>query len=437
MPGVVDRLIGLADGSYVDRVACDAAFERMSRRDAVGDRLHLLFAGLGLFAVFGPTTVTEIAFAPLLVFFFVRVVNAGRVWVHGFGQPVPLCAYALAAWLGITLLWSPDRAAGLEEISQLRWLVLLALIYPAIRERSVLVHALAYGLIVATVAQLLSATPVLAGAFPNRHPTRVSGWWDPVVAGSIQVGAVGLFLPAGVWGLGRARGVGVMGLALSLGGLVATGTRGAWIAGALLLLIAGPVALRRASRRAAVAGVVAALLGVVAAGVVFGPRLAVRVGQARQEFAAAADGDLSTPTGERMAVMRRAWETGLARPLRGGGAGCVGADGDWPGSPDGGAPLRHAHSMPLQLFATGGVPAVLLGGLLVAVALRNAWRARPTDSRRALEAGLPWAVLGVVLAGLFDSVLVNAQTAAVLGAFAALSPAYWPGGPARAEARGS
>lgn len=429
-------LFAFADARYIDRPACDAAVARMHARDGIGDRVHLWLACLGLFLLSGPMTVTELAFAPLGVFFFVRVFNTAPVWIHAAAQPAVLCAAALAGWLGVTLLWTPDVAQGLDEIGRLRWFLLTPLIYPAIEHRQRLVLALALGLMAATVAQLLSGFPGLHPPFPLRHPGRVSGWWQPVVAGSIQCGAVGLFLPGALAGAGRARVVGVTGLALSLVGLLATGTRGAWLAAVLFLLVAVPCVLRRADRpvrRRALVFAAGAAVALVGAGIVFRAGVLLRVEQARTELAAAIGGDLDSPTGARIAVMIESLEAGGSHLLGGLGAGAISTMmGDGFGPDHAGAGMDHAHSTPAHLLASGGLPALALGGLLFFVMLRNGVRAAPTihgspDPARALERGLPYALAALGCAGLFDAVLINTQTCALIGALAALSPGYAPG----------
>jgi len=427
---IVQSLIGFLDGSYVDRSACDAGFGRMHARDAIGDRIHLALACLGLVLLCGPSTVTELAFAPLLVFFFVRTFNTFPVWIHGVGQPAVLAAALLFAWLAITLLWSEDPQQGITELNRMRWFGLVPLVYPVIERRGVLVHALAVGLMLATAAQLLSAVPVVRELFPFRHPGRVTGWWSPVVGGTIQVGAIGLFLAPALVGAGRARWLGVVGLALSLSGLLASGTRGAWVSAAALLLIAVPLLLWRCGprvRRSAGMVLAAVCVAGLIAGFVFRDGITLRVDQGVEEIRSALDGEYATPTGARIAVMRMAVGEGLSAPLGGRGAGSVLALAiERFGEDEPAFRLAHAHSTPAHLLVTGGVPAVLLGGLLFAVLLRNAWKNAPDDPRRALELGIPLAVLGLVLASAFDVVLINMQVAALLAALAALAPAYIP-----------
>lgn len=419
-----------ADGAYIDRRACDAAFARMHRRDPLGDRIHLILACLGLAALFGPPTVTEIALAPLAVFYFVRALNTAPAWIHGFGQPSVLAALALFGWFAVTLAWSPDPDQGWAELNRMRWFLVLPLVHPAIERRPVLAAGMAAGLIVASIAQLLSGFGPFQGMFEARHPGRITGWWDPVVCGSIQVGAVGLFLPAALRGVGRTRAVGVMGLTLALLGLLASGTRGAWISGAGLLVVATVLVLRGAparTKRSAMILAAALLVGAGGAGVIWRDGISVRVSQAVDEIRAAGDGAFDSPTGARIAVMHLGVETGLTPPFVGAGAGSVRTlASDRFGADSTAAYLAHAHSTPAHLLATGGVPALLLGGLLAWVLLRNAFRGTADEHPGSIVRGVPYAILGLVFASVFDVVLINMQVAAFLGALAALVPAYAP-----------
>lgn len=417
----------VAAGPWIDRPACDAAFGWMHAVDPRGDRLHLAAACLGMFLLAGPVTVTELAFAPLLVVFLLRWKSAGPVWIHGFGQPAVLVALGLMAWTGLSLAWSADRAQGLDELARLRWFLLPGLVFPAIAGRGPMVRALAAGLFVAGLAQLASGLGPLAPLFETRRPGRISGWWDPVVAGSVQCGAAGLFLAPALRGSGRGRWCATAGLAVAVAGVVASGTRGAWIACALLLLAGGIAAVRGASARTRRAAIGAGLAGcLLAAGVAVAQRegLAVRLTQARAELEAAAAGDLNTPTGGRLAVMGLAVEAGLRRPWGLGAGGLQPAATERFGPAHAASGLAHAHSSPLHLFGTLGLPGLALGGLLAWVMLRNALDAGALPG--SLESGLPYAAAGVLLAGAFDAVHLNTQTCALLGALAALSPAYRP-----------
>ncbi len=432
-------LVRFLDGHYVDRDACDRAFLRMHRRDRIGDRLHLGFACLGLICMFGPVTLTEIAFAPLLVFFLVRVFNTFPVWIHGFGQPVGLLGILLAGWMMISLNWSGDPFLGWGEISELRWFVLVGLIFPVIEQRKVLTSAMAIGIALGQIAQVFDAFDGFGIKWlelaVHHQPNRLGGWWHPVVGGAMLVGALGLHLPSMLFGVGRARL-----LALVLGsiagiGIIATGTRGAWIAGVLLVIFA--IGFGALTKRIRPKRVLLIVLGVV---VVSGVGLAVmhksvgeRVSVTRTELTQIIDGDYDSMTGLRVKMGLVAIDAGLSHPIIGVGAGGYQA---WSKEhePDLIMPVHaHAHNSALHAWSTLGLVGVLLWGALITSMLRSSWRiweADGSDGRPDYSGlGPMFAIVGLLLASLTHSLQVSTQTAAMLAVLAGLSPAYVPDHP--------
>jgi O-antigen ligase len=421
---------GFLDGHYVDRAACDAAFLRMHQRDRIGDRVHLFLAFFGIIALFGPVTVTELAFAPLAVFFVVRVLNTFPVWIHGFGQPVVLSMLALAGWMMISLRWSGDPSLAWGEIGELRWLLLIGLLYPVIEKRGMLIAALCIGVLLGQLAQLAEVfngfgIEPLAGVV-SQYPGRISGWWHPVVGGSILVAALGLHLPAAVIGRGRWRGLGVLGSSITLVGIVAIETRGAWIAAVLLVVSAFGFALFTKRLRWK-QGMLIALVGaitVASAGWVMRDALADRIGETRAEITQIIDGQYDSYTGARVRMGQLAIEAIESHPIVG-----VGAGGyqHWASTHDPDADVHaHAHNALLQIWSTLGLVGVVLWALVLATIWRSAWRLWDQTPSGVYRLGPAFALLGLMLVSLTDSVEINTQTAALLGLLAALSPAQRP-----------
>lgn len=422
-----------ADGAYIDRDACDAAFERMHRQDPIGDKIHLLLAMAGLICLLGPVTVTEIALAPMLVFFAVRVFNTLPVWIHGFGQPVVLLGLVLAAWMFLTLNWSGDPALGREEIGQLRWLALAGLLFPVIEHRTKLIVALCIGIALGQIGQILDVfngfgiEPI--AKLVENHPGRYSGWWHPVVGGSILVAAMGLHLPAALLGKGRAGLWGRVGFVASGLGVLATASRGAWLAAVAMVLIALVMALairRIALKRVLLATGAALLLLAVGAWLMRAP-LTARIEETRDEIHAINQGDYTSYTGLRVRMAQLATQAIAEHPIAGVGAGgyeswCDQTD------PTAGA-HAHAHNAALHAGATLGLVGLGLWGLIVVVMVRGAWRYGDEPGQSPYALGPLFAIVGLLLASLTDSVQINAQTAALLGVLAALSPALAPGHP--------
>lgn len=427
------RIRGLIDGSYIDRNACDAAFERMHLRDAIGDRIHLVFAFLGIVCLFGPVTITEIALAPLAVFFVVRVFNTLPIWIHGFGQPVSLAVIALAIWMILSLQWSGDPSLGWEEIAQLRWFLLAGLLFPVIEKRIVLIFAMCLGVAIGQLAQILDAVngfgiPLLADLVEN-HSGRISGWWHPVVGGSLLVGGLGLHLPAALLGAGRSRVFGVLGSLAVVIGIIATGTRGALIAAALLLVISAVFALFikriRVKNFIFLAGL--ALIVVVVAGLVMRSAIESRLDETRAEVREIMNGQYDSYTGLRVRMAQLALDAGSQHPIGG-----VGAGGyqHWANQqdPDSGA-HAHAHNSVLQIISTLGGIGLFLWTMIIVIMIRSAWRIWDRDVEGVYGLGPMFAIIGIVLASITDSIQINAQTAAMLATLAALCPSYRPNHP--------
>ncbi len=431
----------LLDGGWVERDRAAAAFERMHRRDAIGDKIHTALACLAAFGLAGPTSAVEIAYLPLLVFFFVRVVNAGPTWIHWLGQPVMLGALALAAWQAISLAWSGDRWLGLDHLGSLRWLAIGVLFWPVIERRRAIVAAFALGMLAGNASQLAHAVGTAAQidwlTFP-RAKFRNSGWWDPVVGGSLLTAALGLHVPAAILARGGARWLALAASGVTLAGILATGTRGAWIAAAGLIAISAAwgawTALRANAwtvRGTLARGAVLALVLAVAGGGVWltaGDTITRRYDKAREEISAAFRGDDDSDTGARISMIYWATRAFGDRPISGVGTGGYRA---WvEDRADGTNVHDHAHNAPLHIAATTGVVGLALAGYVVLVALRAGLARFPvTPGARgwnAFDAGPVFAIVGLLLAGLFDGVHLNTQTAAVLGLMLGLCPVWRP-----------
>ncbi|MBL4591622.1 MAG: O-antigen ligase family protein [Phycisphaerales bacterium] len=430
-PGRLGWLVRRVDGSYIDRSACDAAFVRMHRQDAIGDRIHLIFACIGCVGLLGPQTVLQIAMAPLVVFFVVRILNTFPIWIHGFGQPAVLVTLALAGWMGVTLLWSGNIPLGLEEISKLRWMLLVGFLYPIIEKRTVLIWALLVGFGLAMLAQVVDAFDgfgyePLAEYFWH-DPKRISGWYQPVVGGSLFVAGLGLVLPSALFDRGRLRVFSIGASSLMAVSIIATGSRGAWIAMVLLAIVIvsfGVLTKRVRVRTLLSFGCLSAIV-LVAVFAVGGSTIRDRATQAQSEIADAFNGQYNSDTGARIRMAQLAARATLEHPIGG-----VGAGGykQWarPLAPEEVLIHDHAHNTPLQLSATTGLVGLGIAGLLVLVLLRNGKNAANRFGASGFAIGPVFGIVGLAMVSMTDVVLINAQTAALLGMLAALSPAYVP-----------
>lgn len=402
----------------------------MHRRDGVGDRIHLLFACLGLIFLFGPVTVTEIAFAPLAVFFFIRVLNTFSLWIHGFGQPTVLIAIALACWMMISLNWTPDSANGWDEISELRWFLLVGFVYPVIEHRKLLIFSMCIGIGFGMFAQLFDAfdgfgVSWIADLVEN-HPNRIAGWWHPVVGGGVFVAALGICIPPAFAGEGRTKILSRAMLILSGASLIATGTRGAWIAGFVLVLLSILyVIVTHKINKKQVALIALVSVGLITIAAVMLPdSVQSRINETRDEIQEFFDGRFDSYSGIRVQMAQTAIEEIANNPIVG-----VGAGGyqQWAINENPESVVHaHAHNGVLQIWSTLGVVGVTLWGMLLISMLRGAWLSwdRVRDGIWGLSPLV--AILGFMFASITDSIHINTQTAAMLGALAALCPAYRP-----------
>ncbi len=418
----------------------DALFQRLRARDPFGHRLHLAFAlAVCVLAAF-PTTWLEWAWWPCLAVCSVRMFSHHRilgplVWEW----PVRL-TIAWVAWGAASLLWTAGtREAWLAEWGVARYALLIPALWPVMNERRWLIAAIAAGVLVGNLTQAGHAIGRAADipwlTWP-RFEDRNSGWWDPVVGGSILCAALGLHLPGCILGRSlRERATGAAFCAVTVAAIAATGTRGAWIGAAAVitisLLIAGLRLLRggdeqrvdanpaRAARSVLIVAVLAVVCG-AAAWLAAGDTISRRVREAREEVSRAMEGDYSTFTGARLAMWGWAGRAFAAHPVLGVGEGgykawvqreAHRAAGGSPGRSPRPEVHAHAHSMPLHAAATtGAVGAALLGGLVLACA-RNGLRTHRAGLAWGYDAAPALAMIGLLCAGFFDSIQVNQQTA--------------------------
>lgn len=407
-----------------------ARFEYQRSHDRLGYTLHVWAAAATLFLITGPTTVTEIAMAPLALVVLIRLPGIWRMMLPLGAAWVVRLSLTWAAWWALSLAWSADVGQGIEEVGTLRFALVGVLIWPVLDRRRLLCGALAAGFLAGNVSQLGHAIGAHWGidviTWP-RLPDRNSGWWDPVVGGSLLCAALGLHVPGALLATGRTRIVRGGCVLVTLAGLFATGTRGAWLGAAALLVICGVAALwlrgrelresMGSSRAVMVVGVAGVI--VLGAGLWLGPGVARRAERGYAEVAAALrEKDFSSDTGARLLLNWWAVQATGEHPARG-----VGAGGYRPWVVDHLRSLgidpatrklhAHAHNALLHAAATTGVVGA---GLLTTLVLCGLGSGRPRRGETwGADAGPAAALLGLVLVSVFDTVQVNAQTAAVLG----------------------
>jgi len=434
-PGPKSVLRRAYAGQLID-VSAAFAQERFGRVGIheFGYRVHVAFAMLFCFLLAFPMSVVELAGIPLWIIWAIRTWMVWRVSLLSFVEPMYVAIGAWAAWQFASLGWSGDPALGFDQLGALRWVWTFFVLYPVLDQRRALIISMACGFLFANGVQALHAIGAQVGweaVTFGRMPDRISGWWQPVVAGSLLTGALGLHLPAAIMGRGRVQILACLGAGVTLLGVFATGSRGAWLASAALMAISlgiGVATIRPSSRRwrVVIVGGVIALAVAGVAWLVVGDSIARRAALAREEIAGAIEHkQFTSDTGARLLMWWWALEAMGEHPVIGVGAGGYRA---WVEShlaeqgidPADRATHDHAHSTPLQIGATTGLVGLGIGAILLAVAMRGALTGLTRDTLGSYDAGPAFAIVGLMLAGLFDPVHINAQTSAFLFTFFAI-----------------
>ncbi len=417
----------------------DALFASQRSGDRIGHRIHLLLAAGGCFFAGWETSFAEWAMLPVLICFLVRMTGQHKVLEPLAFDRVVRLWLAFGTWLGVSVLWSYANGPKewLTDVQSMRFFVLPLILWPVLDRRAWLIGALAAGIACGQISQFVHLAGIVMHTswMPfHRMPGRISGWWDPVVGGSVLCAGLGLWLGAALYA--RTTRVHLIGMAGSLATVVCialTGTRGAWIGAALLLGIAAWILVRRTRFRAAALGAVIAIvlvggtLGIGACVYVMSvrdpatlPGIAQRLRHGIDEVRGAGDPrGYETDTGLRLAMWKWGWAALRTHPLIGVGAGgykpWVRAQSEEQavalGAPAGAAPHvhSHAHSWYVHTFATLG----MIGGSLLLWLIGRTFVAgiRGPVGAGWFAQGPPLALAGLACAGLFDSITVNQQTA--------------------------
>jgi len=413
--------------------------------DPKAARVYLWAAMIAAAALLGPTTMTEWAGLPLLLCTIARLrttLNAAR-WAMV--QPLYIALALFCIWQWTSLAWSPDVREGIKQAGATRWIWFYPLFFPVLRHRRMLIAAAMTGFLIGNATQLAHALgqalhiPALTW---NRLPGRNSGWWDPVVGGTLLSGALGLHLASLFFCAGRGRVLGLLGTAITLLAIFATGTRGAWIASigliaiTLILFTVKPHSSQREQHpragRVALALLVAGLF-IATSVLALGSGVRHRLEQASSDLTAAIkDKNFSTDTGARLMMAWWGVQALGEHPVAGVGAGGfrawsaakLRAQGIDPASRDLHA---HAHNALLHAGATTGLIGLGLALAIACYGIRNAWREGTLHAQGwPSELGPMLALIGLFLVSAFDTIHVNSQTSALLFLLLALSPGVTP-----------
>ncbi|MCH2132412.1 MAG: O-antigen ligase family protein [Phycisphaerales bacterium] len=366
--------------------------------DPLGHRVHVALAGAFAFVLpLGMVPIAkDVILIALAVYTLLRLPKIHRCFHPFWRDPLTWLILAWPAWFGLSLLWSPSPAFGVEESRVLRMLLLLPLLWPVLGHYHVIIGAFVMGCGVIVLFQLGQVLGL--PGFTVDIQGRADAAMQPILAGAFLVTAATWLLSGVLHWRGRRGAAIAAGLIVIVVGLVLTGSRGPWvslaIAGTLLVLttvLLVPPARRRVAAlgglaTVAVAGVV--LLDIVLLSGQFTNPIRARVETALVETDASA-GDAHyemelggwhrTPVGYRLLVWEAATQVFRANPIIGTGGGGLSSELDaswWLSPPEAaaaGIPVSqqhlNPHSMYLQVLASTGV----IGLLLLVIPMVMAW----------------------------------------------------------------
>lgn len=460
-----------------------ADYHRRFWFDKFGDAFHLSFSLIWFLSLGLPVSIMEVALlfvggCLVVRLWFIRH-SVKLVWLQ---WPFLLwILFFLWQWLAVT--WSNDPREGVHLAGGMRFAGILLVLYPMLKHKGSWMLALIAGFGLGHLGQLAAAFDVLP-EFLSKHTSsagRVGGWWPEVIGGEMLAGVFALYVGASVtviwrWQRGvlswrRATQLAAFifaGGLITLAGLIATGTRSAWISAIIMMLFGGVVSLlgirRKTTRRRALYMLVVGSLSAGAMGtwLATSPSSPVhaRVVDARNELARVVrDGEYHTNNGLRIKMVLWAVEMWKESPIIGQGTGSYGKYVLDKKPHTTGNELKavelfesskhgHAHNMFMQSLATQGV--IGCGLLVVAIGwwgvvatgrwFRDAHHAHTAPVATGhtshgvwgllgsqFAAAAPWGAAGLLLIFPFDVVLDSSQTSALFFTFLAMSPGWCPG----------
>ncbi len=403
-----------------------------------GHPVHAWLAALWCLGCCGPAAGVELLCLPLYGVLLGRLPFVRRSIRDAFLQPSMLCILAWAAWSMASLIWTRDRTDGLHEIEYMRWTPAILALWAVLDRRSMLIAAICVGFALAQFAQLAEFFWLRQGFALFSHPqspnplARISGWWhQPAVGGAMLVAAVGLHIGPALFGRGWQRGAGLVGSIASIIGILASGTRGALVAAAVLVAIFVVawlvIAMRASSRHPITILSLSLILLLCIAGAVASPlgtHLRERAAQASEQLSRAfRDRDYDSDMGGRVVAMKAALDATKTHLIQGVGVGgflCHTREyvereqlhiQSWRVDK-----LRTAHNTYLHALATTGIIGLLLLlGTFVCALWGASWELRHwgiTALGRYASAPLG-ALLALGIMGCFETIYLNMSTAAL------------------------
>jgi len=334
--------------------------------------------------------------------------------------------WLLALWATFTIWsrsWSLDPEQGSDELRALRAIVLPFALFPLLDRVRWLCAALIVGTLLQNVAQACAYASLFGATAPYG---RTGGLHHTIMAGAWFAVALAWMISATMWFRGRWRVIMAAGLCAPFFGMLATGSRGVWLAALIGLPMGFAIrsvidrAHRPSPRTWLIAAGVTALTMLLAS-----PLAAPRVRAAVQEIhQVQADDVYWTSVGLRIGYWQWSIDAWLDAPLRGHGVGSFRSalaqvdDYQRVRAENAGRESRlryierdHAHSSLLHMLVGTGVVGVLPFAALILLLLIRSAR-DPDDhpfARAQLAAMLTWTIGSV-----FDSYHLTGHAFAIL-----------------------
>lgn len=201
--------------------------------DWLGHHVAVALAMIYLFLLPLVTAPKDWAFAILTAWTLIRLPHTWRCYGAMLRMPLSWMMLAWVAWQATSFLWSHDLAQAWDELKVQRMLVTPLLLWPILDRAPWLVMAALAGVMAQNGVQVMQEFGWLSA--PATGEGRLRGLLHPIHS-AMWMGAAALWhlsaaLNTGGWK--RAASMGL--LAISAAGLVATGSRGPWIAAAITL----------------------------------------------------------------------------------------------------------------------------------------------------------------------------------------------------------
>lgn len=216
------------------RIRAAGLLNEARQRDPRGDLVRIALAMFLLFTMSLTTAPSSVAFALLAVYTIIRLPWTNACYDPALRTTALRIALAWVIWCAVTIFWSSNREQGFDELSSTRMLLLPLMLWAVINRGPWLILAVLAGILAQNGVQLIHALK-LTDALRHGEGLRVGGLLHPIQTGVLCGCAVCWYLSAIIHEKSWRRWGAVMLAGIAFAGLIATGSRGPWLALAVAL----------------------------------------------------------------------------------------------------------------------------------------------------------------------------------------------------------